>query len=173
MLLSAKKQCTGRVSHAILCGKMAQTLKCILNDAEPSYGQNGLACQLLLSNAMSSDMLPSKASWEGFPHGFGLQHPVRLSAPSQCHTRSPHLDLNNFLHGISVGEAELHHGGSLPRCKAQASSPCASFSAASFGISSNTGLEVHHAGAERWGGTHRLGTAGLFSGFRALAWIDP
>ena len=48
VLLSAKKQCTGSVSHAILCGKIIQTLNCILDEAEPSFGQNGLACQLLL-----------------------------------------------------------------------------------------------------------------------------
>lgn len=170
MLLSAKKQCTGSVSHAILCGKTVQTLNCILDEAEPSFGQNGLACQLLLSNAVSSDTLPSSANWEGFPHGFDLQHPVCFSAPSQCNMRSPHLDLNNFLHGISVGEVQLHNGGSSPRRKAQASSPCASFGLASLGISSDAQVEIW---AERWGGTHRLGTANLLNGFHALAGIDP
>lgn len=123
-----------------------------------------------LSNAASSDMLPSSANWEGFPHGFDLQHPVCCSAPRQC---SPHLDLHNFLHGVSVGEAQLHNGGSSPRCKAQASSPCASFSPASLATSSNAGVEICHTGAEQCGGMCALGTADLFSGFHALAGIDP
>lgn len=132
VLLSAKKLCSGCVSHAILCGKIVQTLNCILDEAAPSFGQNGLVCQLLLSNAVSSDTLPSSANWEGFPHGFDLQHPICFSAPSRCNPRSPQLDLKNFLRGVSVGEAQLHGGGSSPRCKAQASSPCASFGPATM-----------------------------------------
>lgn len=49
MPLSAKKQYTGNVCHVILCRKIVQTLNCILDEAEPSFGENDLACQLLLS----------------------------------------------------------------------------------------------------------------------------
>lgn len=45
-----------------------------------------------------------------------------LSA-SLCGICRPHLDLNHFLHDVSVGEAQLHKEGSLPRGKAQVSTP--------------------------------------------------
>lgn len=90
-------------------------------------------------------------------------HPACFSAPSQCNMRSAHLDLNNFLRFIPVGVVQLHNGESSPRCKAQASSPCASFGPASLGISSDARMEICHTGAEQCGDTHRLGTGGLLS----------
>lgn len=60
-----------------------------------------------------------------------------LSAPLQCDMHSPIWILNNFLPGVSAGEVQLCDGGNSPRCKAQASSPCASFCLASLGSSSD------------------------------------
>lgn len=101
------------------------------------------------------------------------QDAVCFSAPSQHSTCSPHLDLNTFLRGVSVGESQLQDGGNWPRCEAQASSPCASFSPASLGISRDARKEICHAGAEQCGGTHGLGATDLLSSFHALSGIDP
>lgn len=125
-----------------------------------------------LSNAASSDTLPSSANWESFPRGFDLQHPACFSAPSQCNMHGPHLDLNHFLCSASVGEAQLHHGGSSPRPKLAAPVPPLAWPLLAPAAMLSW-VEICHTGAERCGGTHGLGNTDLFSGFNALAGKDP
>lgn len=135
VLLSAKKECTERASHAMLCGKIVQTLNSILDEAEHSSRQNVLACKLLLCSVVSSDTLPS--SWIGLHMALIYRILPAPLLPGSVICTVPIWILNNFLPGVSVGEAQLCDGGSSPRCKAQARGPCASFCLASLGISSD------------------------------------
>lgn len=135
VLLSAKKECTGSTSHAILCRKIVQTLNYILDEAEHSFRQNILACKLLLSSVVSSDMLLS--SWVALHMALIYRILSASLLPASAICTVPIWILNNFLPGLSAGEAQQGDGGSSPRCKAQARSPCASSCLASLGISSD------------------------------------
>lgn len=129
------KECTGSTSHAMLCRKIVQTLNYILDEAEHSFRQNILACKLLLSSVVSSDMLPS--SWVALHMALIYRILSASLLPASAICTVPIWILNNFLPGVSAGEAQQGDGGSSPRCKAQARSPCASSCLVSLSISSD------------------------------------
>lgn len=134
--LLRRKEHTGRASCAMLCRKIVQRLNNIMDEAEHSFKQNVFTCKLLFSNEVRSNMLLS--SWLALHMALIYRILSASLLPGSAICTGPIWILNNFLPGVSAGEAQLHDGESSPKYKAQASGPCASFCLASLGISSNS-----------------------------------
>lgn len=58
-----------------------------------------------------------------FTHGFDLQDAVCSSAPRQCDMHGLIWILNNFLPGVSAGEAQLRDGGAHQDARPKLSAP--------------------------------------------------